>query len=398
MQKIIFLSIFLFSSFIFAQTDGYWDKERTTNQQIVVSARDRIVIKSEDFPVGTTEVIYRITLLGETQELASSLVSLLKAIPDPSGISQGSAGAVFLLSKVSGDDKCKYGIFTNEKFANDYQKTGKPENACLFQNTPVNKEAKLLSVQKMSCLKPNTESVFFAFESKNWVMNQKIVLEIVPWVDTKLSRGWNAENKKSILTQLQNAEAAKKVANPNDFCVSQLEKIQEKYTFKEFQALLPEEKSKTLKDIEAVCLASIGNTNIIDDAIRTDISKLMVTGKYDLAITKSLALIASNKALVLDYNQLAESYIMTKQFAKAIKNLKTAESMDENELLVKINLAHAYMFNDEIKLAKEIHEQYKSQNVTASQSWIAKTKADFAKFEKVGLPTKYFKKILRVVE
>jgi predicted Zn-dependent protease len=185
---------------------------------------------------------------------------------------------------------------------------------------------------------------------------------------------------------------------PNDFCVSQLEKIQEKYTFKEFQALLPEEKSKVLKDIEAICLASIGNTNIIDDAIRADISKLMLAGKYDTAISKSLALIASNKALVLDYNQLAESYIMTKQFAKAIKNLKTAESMDENELLVKINLAHAYMFNDEIKLAKEIHEQYKSQNVTATQSWIAKTKADFAKFEKASLATKYFKKILRVVE
>jgi hypothetical protein len=398
MQKIILFTAFLFSLVTFGQTDGYWDKERTTNKQIVVSARDRIVIKSENFPIGTTEVIYRITLLGETQEMASNLVSLLKAIPDPSGISQGSAGAVFLLSKVSGDDKCKYGIFTSEKLANDYQKTGKPDKACLFQNTPVNKEAKLLSVEKMSCIKPNSEYLFFAFESKNWIMNQKIVLEIVPWVDTKLSRGWNSENKKTILTQLQNTEAAKKVTNTNDFCVSQLEKIQEKYKFQEFQALLPEEKTKTFKDIEAICLASIGNTNIIDDAIRTDISKLMMAGKYDLAITKSLALIASNKALVLDYNQLAEAYILTKQFAKAIKNLKIAESLDENELLVKLNLAHAYLFNDEVKLSKEIHEQYKSQNVTASQSWIAKTKTDFATFEKTGLSSKNFKKILRVLE
>jgi tetratricopeptide (TPR) repeat protein len=398
MQKIIFLSFIFLTNFNFAQTDGYWDKERATNKQIVVSARDRIVIKSEDFPIGTTEVIYRITLLGETQELASSLVSLLKAIPDPSGISQGSAGAVFLLSKVSGDDKCKYGIFTSEKFASDYQKTGKVANACLFQNTPVNKEAKLLSVQKMSCIKPNTENIFFAFESKNWIMNQKIVLEIVPWVDAKLSRGWNAENKKAILTQLQNTEAAKKVSNANDFCVSQLEKIQEKYKFQEFQALLPEEKAKTLKDIEAICLASIGNTNIIDDSVRGDISKLMLAGKYDLAISKSLALIASNKATVLDYNQLAEAYILTKQFAKAIKNLKTAESLDNDELVVKLNLAHAYLFNDAIKLAKEIHEQYKSQNVTASQSWISKTKTDFATFEKAGLPNKNFKKILRVLD
>jgi tetratricopeptide (TPR) repeat protein len=398
MQKILFFIATITNTLFFAQTDGYWDKERTTNKQIVVSARDRIVIKSEDFPIGTTEVIYRITLLGETQEMASSLVSLLKAIPDPTGISQGSAGAVFLLSKVSGDDKCKYGIFTSEKFASDYQKTGKVANACLFQNTPVNKEAKLLSVQKMSCIKPNTENIFFAFESKNWIMNQKIVLEIVPWVDTKLSRGWNAENKKAILTQLQNAEAAKKVSNAKDFCVSQLEKIQEKYKFQEFQALLPEEKAKTLNDIEAICLASIGNTNIIDDSVRGDISKLMLAGKYDLAISKSLALIASNKATVLDFNQLAEAYILTKQFAKAIKYLKTAESLDNDELIVKLNLAHAYMFNDAIKLAKEIHDQYKSQNVTASQSWISRTKTDFATFETAGLSNKNFKKILRFLE
>jgi len=43
--------------------------------------------------------------------MANSLVSVLKSIPDPTGISQGSAGAVLLLSKISGEDKCKYAIF-----------------------------------------------------------------------------------------------------------------------------------------------------------------------------------------------------------------------------------------------------------------------------------------------
>jgi hypothetical protein len=47
------------------------------------------VIKTDDFPVGTTELIYRITLLDDNQKIANSLVSLLKAVPDPTGISQG---------------------------------------------------------------------------------------------------------------------------------------------------------------------------------------------------------------------------------------------------------------------------------------------------------------------
>ena len=125
--KKIFTLLFISISFqaVFAQKDGYWDKERAITKEIVVSARDRIVLKTEDFPEGTTEVVYRITLLDENQQLANSLVSVLKSIPDPTGISQGSAGAVFLLSKISGDDKCKYAIFSNEVLASEYKESGK---------------------------------------------------------------------------------------------------------------------------------------------------------------------------------------------------------------------------------------------------------------------------------
>ena len=103
-----------------AQKDGYWDKTRATSEEISVSARDRIIIKTQDFPTGTTEVVFRITLLDKNQQLASSLVSMLKAIPDPTGISQGSAGAVFIMSKISGEDKCKYAVFSAAAAASKY--------------------------------------------------------------------------------------------------------------------------------------------------------------------------------------------------------------------------------------------------------------------------------------
>ena len=63
--------LFLISSFYnaFAQKDGYWDKERATTKEIIVSAGDRITIKTEDLPVGTTEIVYRITLLDENQQM-----------------------------------------------------------------------------------------------------------------------------------------------------------------------------------------------------------------------------------------------------------------------------------------------------------------------------------------
>jgi hypothetical protein len=43
---------------------------------------------------------------------------------------------------------------------------------------------------------------------------------------------------------------------------------------------------------------------------------------------------------------------MTKQYGKAIKFLKEGEKQDDTELLVKLNLAHAYLMNDELRNAK----------------------------------------------
>lgn len=390
--------LFILPIQINAQQDGYWDKERITNKQIVVAAREKIVIKSEDFPIGTTEIVYRITLLDENQEMATSLVSVLKSIPDPSGISQGSAGAILLLSKISGNDKCKYAIFKQEKNAIDFKKTGNLEKACLYQNNPINKEAKILSLGKSTCLTINTENIFFGFESKNLIMNQKIILEIVPWVDNKLSRGWNLQNKKTVLKELKSSETSKKIKNSDDFCVCQLEKLEEKFKYFEFQNLLSAEKTSNLKSIELECLKKTGDNQLIDDAIRTEIDALIKSENYDLAINKLQNIIKKGNSISNDFNNLATCFLLTKQYEKALVNSKKAEILDGSELLIQLNLAHAFMLNKDMKSAKKIHEKFKNQNINSVQSWNEKTKNDFDLFQKKGLSKDNFNKILRIFE
>ena len=180
--------------------DGYWDNIRTTNETISLRAGEKKVVKTADLPEGTTEVVYRITLLDDNQKLSSSLVSVLKAIPDPTGISQGAAGAVFLASTISGDDKCKYAIFTDPKISDAFLTTGKTTNACLIQDTPINKEARILKMKGSDCMTLKTQNLYFAIQSDNWVMSEKVILEVVPWVDTKASRGWNSDTKNEIIT------------------------------------------------------------------------------------------------------------------------------------------------------------------------------------------------------
>lgn len=399
MLKIISSFIFFFITIpmLFAQKEGYWDKERSTTKEVVVSARDRILIKIDDLPTGTTEVIYRITLLDKNQQMANSLVSVLKAIPDPTGISQGSAGAVFLVSKISGDDKCKYAIFSKADAANNYVTTGNTEEACFIQDEPVSKDAKRLSMDKSTCLKSNN-LLWFGFESKNWIMNQKIVLEVVPWVDYKLSRGWTKENRKAIIDQCKTSNLAQKMTNSGDFCVCVSDKIQSKYTFKEFQKLLIEERNKAFKDFGTICFNETGASDAFNSDLRTQAIVLAKKGSYGAAIAKMNTIINNGKAKVTDYNTLGYYYLITKQYSKALKILQDGEKLDATELLIQLNLAHAYLLNGNYKSAKAIHKTYSNQNVTDSLSWTQKTKLDFDAFQKAGIQDENFNAVLKILE
>jgi tetratricopeptide (TPR) repeat protein len=397
-NKIVFLLfVSIFYQSVFAQQDGYWDKDRATTKEIIISARDRIVIKTDDFPVGTTELIYRITLLDDNQKIASSLVSLLKAIPDPTGISQGSAGAVFLLSRISGEDKSKYAIFSSNELALAYQKSGKMDDACLAQETPLSKDAKRLSIDKSSCLNNTNGNLWFGFESSNWIMKQKIILEVVPWIDAKLSRGWTLENRKFVINQCKTSALARKLVNSDDFCICIEEKIQKKYKFQEFQNLLAIEQAKVYKDNGESCINENGVSKGIYNDLRSKALNLAKKGEYGHVIDVYARIISDQKANAADYSTIGFAYIMTKQYGKAIKSLKEGEKLDDTELLVKLNLAHAYLLNDEFRNAKSIYKEYQSQNVNDSMSWTKKIKQDFAIFKKAGIQNDAFERVLKLL-
>ncbi len=401
MHKKNFIVLFLLlitANTVFSQKDGYWDKTRATTEEISVSARDRIIIKTQDFPEGTTEVVYRITLLDKNQQMAGSLVSVLKAIPDPTGISQGSAGAVFILSKISGDDKCKYAVFSSAELASKYKENGKTDDACLVQDTPVSKDAKRLSAEKSACMQSNSGNLWFGFESKNWIMNQKIILEVVPWVDNKLSRGWTMENRKAIIDQCKTSNLAQKMTNSDDFCVCILDKIQSKYKYKEFQKLLTVERAKAFKDFGNSCFGESSLSKSVYDDLRKQAATLVKQGKQGEAIQKLTTIINDGKATALDYNAIGNSYVLTKQYGKAIKFLKEGEKIDDTELLIKLNLAHAYLLNDNYASAKAIYKEYQSQNVTDSLSWTQKIKQDFVAFKKAGIVSNDFERVLKLMD
>lgn len=132
--------------------------------------------------------------------------------------------------------------------------------------------------------------------------------------------------------------------------------------------------------------------------LRKQGNDLVKQGQYGAAIDKLLNIVINGQSKIEDYNTLGYAYIMTKQYGKAIKFLKEGERLDDSELLIQMNLAHAYLFNKDFKSAKTIYKKYQSQNVTNALSWIQKVKLDFETFQKAGLPSGDFNRVLRLLE
>ena len=397
MKKNILLILFI-STFSFAQQNGYWDNQKATSKEVSLSAGKRVLIKSEDLPIGTTEFVYRITLLNDSQKLSSSLASILKAIPDPSGISQGAAGAVYLTSTISGSDKCTYALFPSAEGANLYLKDANVDLACLVQNEKVTKDAKLIALKSSKCL-DNIPYLWFGIESQNWIMNQKIVLEIVPWVDNVASRGWNSEAKNNIISFANKLAVTANLKNKDAFCANFLDLVSSKYTNVEFNNLLPIEKNKFVELFTEESLKKSGEVNAFYDTLRDKSFKEFNKGNYQEAIKiLQVEVFNKNRATYKDYEILGDYYLFSKQFTKAEETYNKGLQLQPSEINFYLNLAHVYLFTDRISEAKELHKKYKHENLFTGNSWVKQVQVDFKEFEKHRLPNENFKKILRILD
>lgn len=396
-MKKIFLFL-LITQISFAQKDGFWDKERAFIKEIKLSSGNRTLVKIDDLPEGASEFVFRILLIDENGKITTSLASILKAIPDPTGISQGTAGALFLTNSLSGDDTCVYGIYTSEKAGNQFLKDGKLETACYYKKEPINKDSKVISIKNTNCFE-NVPNIWFAFENKNWVLSTKIVLEVVSWIDYSASRGWNLDTKKEIVSIGKKLDWYKKSPKEDVFLAQFVASFTEKYKYSEYKQLIAVEKSKAVAEVQEIALLKTNQFDLYLNTIRLEAVQLNKNNKVDEAISKIQdEIIFKNAAKHIDYGLLGSFYLSSKQFEKAELNLEKAILLDKTDLTHRLNLSYVYLFTDRVSEAKDLHNQYKMQNISSNVSWVNQTKSDFYEFEKKGFPINNFKKILRIIE
>jgi tetratricopeptide (TPR) repeat protein len=399
MLKIIHLFTFLLISVSACtqNSDGYWDKERATKREIILEAGAKTWIRSDELPIGTTEFVYRITVLGEGQKGVDGLATALSMIPDPSGISKGSAIAISLMSTMTGSHNCYYSIFNSQEDADNYYKTGNYKTACYSHPNEITNEVNRISIKSSTCINENTRYIWFGFKSTNLLMDEKIVLEIVPWVDNKAARGWTNAIKTNVLENCRNSSEAKKMVTPDNYCLCLLEQLEASYKLQEYQKLIPAEQNKIAKEIGQQCLSDTGELNHFYNKERETANNYIARKQYADAINKYLAIIAQSTSQFNDYNNIGYCYILTKQYLKAIKYLKEGEKLDETDLIIKGNLAHAYLLSGETEQAKTIYLKYKLQNINENLSWVDMVKIDFDDFRKIGIQSEHYTEILNLI-
>ena len=92
------------------------------------------------------------------------------------------------------------------------------------------------------------------------------------------------------------------------------------------------------------------------------------------------------------------NYLFSRQFTKALGAFDNAEKLDGSDLLIKLGKAHTLLLSNDFSRARDIYRKYKGENVNSSTSWKLRVKSDFSDLKKVGLDSKDFDKILKLLE
>jgi hypothetical protein len=239
----------------FAQNEeGYWDQERKTEKEIPLADHKKTYIKVE-IPTGTTQLVYRVSFLGQNEQLRSSLSSTIGSIPTASA--QGSSAVLSLLNILGGSNKGQYHIFTSKEDADYYLTSGNARNACYKNTNNIPSDKNVLYLNKSACLTESTEYLWFAFYNANFEDDQKVVLEVLPWIDKKASRGWSQKMKNFLYDYLvktikQSSEnIPSETIEKNVACI--LTNLTNDYTFNQFQSLAEYEKKNYFEKLESIC-------------------------------------------------------------------------------------------------------------------------------------------------
>ena len=205
MKKLLLFSLLLLLNFSFAQDKtGYWDTNRKISTVIKLS-KGQLSHLEVKLPKGTTEIAYRIV---PTSKYIGALDDFSEALKNSGNTKALAAGyTASFISKLSGDVKCKYGIFNNLESIKKFYTNSDFTIGCHYKYDIINKyEVNVLRKEDSSCLFNSPSTVWFAFKSENFIFDQDVIIEVIPWVENTIinQAQLNSKRQEEFLFSQQN--------------------------------------------------------------------------------------------------------------------------------------------------------------------------------------------------
>jgi hypothetical protein len=395
---IIVVNLILISTGFFAQnSDGYWDDIRKTEKRISLPDHERTWIKV-DLPVGTTQFVYRISFIDVNANLRSSLASVIRGIPDGTGTAQATSAALNLLNSIGGNNKGDYYIFMNARDANYFYNYGESQNECFKNTNDITEDKNVFYLNNNSCFNESTRSLWFAFYNSNLTDDFDVVLEVLPWIDKEKENSWLPEDKKILHDKCLESYSSFNLINPDLVCVCINNKLESKYKLEDLPKMPQAELNAIINEFFNLCIYETNEFSDQMDLLRDQAHEAASNNDFGTAISNILTLVDEEVALSEDYNSLGWYYILTKQYLKAIKFLSEGEKLDNTDLMIQGNLAHANLLSGNFEAASQIYQKFKGQNIDEEMSWEQMVVSDFEEFKKRGINSEKFEEILSIIK
>lgn len=203
-----------------------------------------------------------------------------------------------------------------------------------------------------------------------------VVSKSKPTIPTFLKETtWNKNQKEDLWIKMSYAFDGKKNSQTDAVTLCAIDSFAHHYTFQEYALMTESEKSyKLMSKVEACFLAS-GNQNLGIEmgevaALKMQRDTLERAGNFTEMLRISKKIMDFGYPSVSNRLKLARAYILNNKSNEAIEILNPMLRSMPDDWAINLNLAHAYLFNNQYDRAEKLYLKYKDKSiVTANGVW-----------------------------
>ena len=198
---------------------------------------------------------------------------------------------------------------------------------------------------------------------------------------------WNKAQKEELWSKMSYAFDGKKNNQTDAVTLCAIDSFAHHYTFQEYALMTESEKNyKLMSKIEA-CFKASGNQNLGIEmgevaALKMQRNTLEQAGNFTEMLQVSKKIMDFGYPSVSNRLKLARAYILNGKSNEALEILNSMLRSMPDDWALNLNLAHAYLFNNQYDRAEKLYLKYKNSSNTEGVLWEQLVSVDFKFFIK----------------